>query len=229
MESESMKILGIWFDNKLNFKKQIDHVSNKMKSAISALIKTKHTLNFRSKIQIYNGLVKPHIDYCCLVWLDKANKGQLNKLHMLQKRAIRLCFNAAYNTHSAQLFRISNTIPLDQIYSRESVIFIKKHQNGELPKVFSDKLGNFQTEVRAKFQYSIKIPTSHKCGQMFYNIISQWNKADQGLRKPSKTEVTKTKTKEAIIDNLNTIKCSKKQCFMCLRDSSKNFEKYAQL
>ena len=64
---------------------------------------------------------------------------------------------------------------------------------------------------------------------MFYNIISQWNKADQGLRKPSKTEVTKTKTKEAIIDNLNTIKCNKKQCFMCLRDSSKNFEKYAQL
>lgn len=228
VESEYMKFLGIWLDNKLAFKKQINYVMSKMKSAIGALIKTKHTLTYRSKMCLYNGLVKPHLDYCCLVWLDKANKGQFNQLYVLQKRAIRLCFKASYNTHSAQLFRISNSIPLEDLYVRESVIFIKKHQNSELPSSLSDKLGKFSTNVRTNQMYSMKIPSAYKCGHMFYNIISAWNKSNHELRIPSKTDKTKDALKELTLEKLNLRKCEVKKCHMCIRDISRDFVKYTK-
>ena len=229
VESEYMKFLGIWLDNKLSFKKQISHVMSKMKSAIGALIKTKHTLTYRSKICIYNGLVKPHLDYCCLVWLDKANKGQINQLYVLQKRAIRLCFKASYSSHSAQLFSISNSTPLEDLYERESVIFIKKHQNSELPISLSEKLGKFSVDVRTKQMHSMKIPSVYKCGHMFYNIISAWNKCNHELRIPSKTDKTKDALKELTLEKLKLRKCSVKKCYSCRKDMNKDYIKYTKL
>ena len=229
-ETDCMKFLGIFLDNKLSFKKQISHVMSKMKSAIGALIKTRHSLTFRSKVMLYNSLVKPHLDYCCLVWLDKANKGQKHQLYVLQKRAIRICFNASYNSHSAQLFKISNIIPLENLYEREATIFIKKFQNHELPSVFHDKLGTFLTDVRAKFMYTMKIPAHYKNGHMFYSIMNQWNKINIEFRKPSKTEATKSNMKESILDELNKRVCKiPDTCYMCQRDKHKQFDKYAKM
>ena len=52
-------------------------------------------LSYKSKLLIYNGLVKPHTEYCALAWMDKLNKQQMEVLTKLQKRAIRLVFYAS--------------------------------------------------------------------------------------------------------------------------------------
>ena len=230
VESETIKFLGVIFDYKINFKAQIKKVTSKLRSAAGALIRTKDYLDYKSKLQIYNGLVKPHIEYCSICWIDKATKGEMLTLSRLQKRCVRLLFKARFNSHTAKLFQISNITPIHNIYEREAVYFIKKYQNNKLPNAFTNLIGNFTKNecLRTNQKFSIKIPPSYKPDQALYRIISAWNNCDLDLRTPSTLACTKGLFSKLVFDQLAKFKCpSPHKCYMCIRDANIDYYKYA--
>ena len=124
---DTLKFLGIEIDESLKFDKQIEKVKSKLRSGIGALIRVKHSLNYRSKYLIYMGLIKSHLDYCFVAWGDKISIGQMKELSILQKRAVRLLFSAKYNAHTAPLFSLSGITPVDEMFKKESLIFLSKY------------------------------------------------------------------------------------------------------
>lgn len=52
----------------LKFKSHFEHVIAKMKSGLAALNMVKKTLPARTKLQIFNGLIKPHYEYASIAW-----------------------------------------------------------------------------------------------------------------------------------------------------------------
>ena len=229
VESDTIKFLGVIFDYKINFKAQIKNVTSKLKKATGALIRTKEHLDYKSKLQIYNGLVKHTIEYCSICWLDKATKGEMMILSRLQKRCIRLIFRARFNSHTAKLFHISHIMPIQNIYEREAVYFIKKYQNNNLPKAFTTLIGDFSAKAcqRKNQKYNIKIPPSYKPDQALYKIINAWNNCDIDLRVPSTLAYTKSLFSNLVFDQLDKLKCPSRNCFMCKRDAHIDFQKYA--
>jgi hypothetical protein len=79
-------LLGVTLDNKLTFKTHFEHIINKMRKGLNALRFTKTLLNYRAKILIYNGLIKPTLDYCHLVWISKLSNSQIKQMTTLQTR-----------------------------------------------------------------------------------------------------------------------------------------------
>jgi hypothetical protein len=61
-EVTEFKFLGVTLDNKLTFKTHFEHIINKMRKGLNGLRFTKTLLNYRAKILIYNGLIKPTLD-----------------------------------------------------------------------------------------------------------------------------------------------------------------------
>ena len=237
-EVTNLKFLGCFLDNNLSFNTHINHVISKLRSGISALKLTRNILSYRCKKMIYNSLFKSHLDYCAILWHDKLNKTQTALITRLQKKAIRLIFSARWNVHTAKLFSISKIIPVERIFHNESILFLKKHQNNELPEIFTDFLGPpelyLQSEKQItkyrmqKTEYKIEMPKVYKKGHIFYNVISEWNNSDEETRAPSKVKATKFRLKKLSKEKLDKFICQKTQCYMCNLDRFRDYEKYTK-
>ena len=48
-----------------------------MKKGIAALNLVKKILPEKTKLQIYNSLIKPHYEYCSIAWIPGLNRNQI--------------------------------------------------------------------------------------------------------------------------------------------------------
>ena len=237
-EVTSLKFLGCFLDNNLNFKPQINHIVAKLRSGISALKLSRNLLSYRCKKMIYYSLFHSHLNYCAILWHDKLNKTQTALFTRLQKKAIRLVFSARWNVHTAKLYSLSRIIPVERIFHNESILFIKKHQNNELPEIFTDFLGPSELYLQKdkpitqhrmqKTEYKIEMPKVYKKGHIFHNVISEWNNADEATRAPSKVTSTKCRLKKLSREKLDQFTCQKSNCYMCNLDRFRDYEKYTK-
>ena len=85
---------------------------------------------------MYYGSFHSHLAYLCLVWSQA--KFSLNKITLLQKRAIRILHSAAYRDHTSPLFHRSKILKFVDIDSLENCIFVNKCFNDEAFPLFSN-------------------------------------------------------------------------------------------
>ena len=107
-----MKYLGILIDNNLSWKYHIDYISSK---GIGMITRLRHLVPFATLLNIYCSLIEPYISYGRIAWGQAANI-HLNKILILQKRALRLMYVADSKAHSAPLFVHSRILPVTMVY-----------------------------------------------------------------------------------------------------------------
>ena len=107
------KSLGVKIDQNLKWDDNVQMISKKVASGISAI---KHVRNFvphETLLTIYRALVQPHFNYCSAVW-GNCNKGLSEKLQKLQNRAARIISLSNYNASLNELFQALNWRKLEQ-------------------------------------------------------------------------------------------------------------------
>jgi len=97
--SDSVCILGIEMDERLNFNKHIDSMCHKLASKINAISRIKNNLCIKAKQTLYNSYIIGNLSYCSTVWMF-TSRGNLSKLEKLNKRAIKLIYNKYGNYDS---------------------------------------------------------------------------------------------------------------------------------
>ena len=83
-------------------------------------------------LMIYHTLIFPYLSYCNVVW-GTAKLSFLNKLLILQKRAVRLCTGAGYRASSSPLFKRLHLLKITEINKLQTVMFVLKFKLGLLP------------------------------------------------------------------------------------------------
>ena len=106
-----MKYLGVHIDYKLSWKNHIDSITMKLSKTIGLLSKIRHFVPFHTLVSIYNSLVVPYLRYGLIAW-GQTGKTQLNKLLILQKRALRFMCFADRCDHAIPLFLRAQTLPI---------------------------------------------------------------------------------------------------------------------
>ena len=86
-----VKYLGILIDNNLSWKYHIDYISSKVSKGIGMSARLRHLVPFATLLNIYRCLIEPYISYGLIAWGQAANI-HLNKILILQKRALRLMY-----------------------------------------------------------------------------------------------------------------------------------------
>ena len=109
--SDQVKSLGVVLDKNLNWNGHVDLITKKVKSALSALRRTKPFVTQETLIQIYNALIVPYFDYCSEVW-GELNKGLAEKLQKMQDRAARIITGATYDVRSTDILKSLGWHPL---------------------------------------------------------------------------------------------------------------------
>ena len=74
----------------------------------------------------------PYLNYCCDIW-GNTYKSRIQPLHIIQKRAIRICQKADYRSHSRPLFYQLKTLNIHDMVNFKNMVFMYKVYNKLLP------------------------------------------------------------------------------------------------
>ena len=83
---------------------------------------------------LYNSLILPHLSYGILTWGTKISRD--DKLHLIQKRCIRIIFNSSYIAPTEPICKDLRIINLPDMYSVAMWKFYYKLMNNILPSYF---------------------------------------------------------------------------------------------
>ena len=86
--TDSITILGVIVDNKLNFNDHIYTLCPKTGKKVNALQRLSKSLDKYSKLAIYKRFIMSNFNFCPVVWMF-TSKSSLNRLEDIQRRALR--------------------------------------------------------------------------------------------------------------------------------------------
>ena len=110
-----VKYLGVLIDNNLSWKFHVDYIALKISKTIGIISRLRHFVPTSILLNIYCSLIHPYISCGLLAW-GQTSKANLNKILILQKRALRLIYFANKREHAIPLFIRANILPVDMIY-----------------------------------------------------------------------------------------------------------------
>ena len=146
---------------------------------------------------LYNSLVLPHLSYCNLTW-GNSYAIRLNTIKLLQKRAIRILTNSKYNCPSTPLFIKLKILPIQELITLNTLIFMYKFHSGNLPCIFKTMFVNNSSihshNTRQKnFLHKHTVRTTQALCSLQNVGISKWNNLSADI----KSSITLSKFKES--------------------------------
>ena len=140
----------------------------------------------------------------------------MKTLATIQKKAIRIIHNSKYNAHTSELFRESKITKIENIFEKESIIFIHKYKNNSLPletqKLINESLQLNRIGTRSRTSIDLRPDRRLSKGDLIYDIIENWNTFDYSDKETVKISALKKKIND--IQNKITV-CNQENCYAC--------------
>lgn len=129
-DEKTIKVLGIYLDDKLNFKHHINLVHTKISRSLYTLKQMRNILDGRHLKLLFCAYIKSHIDYADIFYC-LCSKTTLKPLELIYKRAIRILSGAGYRDHTKPLFIQHNILPIKENsdFNILKVMFRRDHNN----------------------------------------------------------------------------------------------------
>ena len=215
-----VKYLGILIDNNLSWKYHIDYISSKVSKGIGMIARLRHLVPFATLLNIYRSLIEPYISYGLIAWGQAANI-HLNKILILQKRALRLMCFADSKAHSAPLFVHSRILPVTMLYYLLVSSMMHDINNHRVPSnismlfTHSEQVHHHFTRFSAAGNLYVKTSRTNQLLFFFARIgVRVWNSIPMKLRiknrTPFKRELKNRLLKLMEIEEMNVdLRCTK--------------------
>ena len=111
------KFFGIMIDDKLNWSEHINYMHSQLSKSLYALNCSKHLIPTSYMRTLYDSLIHAYmyLTYGILLW-DSTYQTYMNKLEIIQKKAIRCIYKAPYNPHTRSLCKDSKILKLNDVH-----------------------------------------------------------------------------------------------------------------
>jgi hypothetical protein len=156
----STKFLGVHVDQHLSWKEHINAISNKIAKNVGILSRTSYLLPTSIRLKLYFSLVYPYLTYCNMVWAS-TYPSRLQRLVILQKRAVRTIAGVPRGSHTKPIFSSLRLLNLEQILTLQTSIFMFRYEHKLLPLCF-----------QGYFHLASDIHTHYTRGSNSYRSIS---------------------------------------------------------
>ena len=102
-EEKVVKFLGVFIDEHLTWKPHITYICKKISKSIGIMFRSRFLLSETTKKSLYYTLIYSYLTYCATVW-SSTYVTHVNRIFVLQKRAVRIIRNPDFHAHSEPLF-----------------------------------------------------------------------------------------------------------------------------
>jgi hypothetical protein len=126
----SFKLLGVYFDERLTLNKHVSHVCSKLSRANYMLRRVANFLSAKCLRTLYFSLFHSHL---LTNILNCTSQSNLNRISILQRKAIRIITKSAYNQHTAPLFLSARILPFDKTILLDKLLFMNSVAYGYAP------------------------------------------------------------------------------------------------
>jgi len=183
-----VKFLGLMIDEKLDWNQNFKLLCTKLARSVYMLKCVKKVLPRKIMKSLYYSYFNSHLVYGIELWGPNSNQSNINRLTVLQKKAVRLINNLPYNAHTNDAFIDSGFLKIPDIIDRQLLNFIYSFVNKTLPcpllKLF--KIGNeFHTyDTRSKMEpRSAKHKSAKYNNSFLHKSTTLWTQLNQTLKK----------------------------------------------
>lgn len=202
------KFLGIWIDDKLNWKEHITRIKNKLSKSIAIMHKSKHLLDNQSLYILYCSLILPYLNYCLEIW-GNTYKSNLNSLYILQKRAIRIICKVDSRAHTKELFYKLKILNLYDLLELRICTLLYKAKYFLLPQNLQDMF-TLQTNHKYNTRQNIDFKVNHartniKAMSITIKGVKLWNSLGSDLTKSVSLKIFVKNFKKKVVEMYSNV------------------------
>ena len=157
-QKDCVKYLGVLIDSNLSWQDHINYISLKINKTIGIISRLRYVLPTSILLHIYRSLIHPYISYGLSVW-GQTSKLNLEKILILQKRALRLFYFRNNREHAIPLYVYSNILPVDMLYFKSIASLMHDINNQSAPL----NLINLFDRVDSVHSYRTRSASTGKC------------------------------------------------------------------
>ena len=128
----TIKYLGILIDSDMKFASHINCITNVISRNLGIIARTRQFVQTTQLLQLYHSLIEPYINYCCFVW-GSTYKSQINKLVVLQKRAMRIIEGVFPPQSANPIFKKYNILKITDKAQLQILLIMHRYSLNELP------------------------------------------------------------------------------------------------
>ena len=122
---KSTKILGIHFDHMLKFDKHLDELTKDLNKKVGVLYRLSMNLPVNSLLFIYNSIVKPKMEYGCMLW-GFTYATHIHPIKIIQKKFARIITHSRYFEHAEPLLERLKIASIEKTVKYHSLTYIYK-------------------------------------------------------------------------------------------------------
>ena len=132
----SVKLLGITLDNKLNFNKHVSNICKKASQKLHALARISNYMCQKKLRILMKAFIESQFGYCPIIWMfhSRTLNNRINRLH---ERALRLVYKNTQLTFE-ELLRKDNSFSIHHRNLQKLVVEIYKVKNNLSPALMKD-------------------------------------------------------------------------------------------
>ena len=200
---KTTKFLGISIDDDLKWKTHVNEILLKISKTIGVMSKLKHCLPKSILLTIYNSLILPYLSYNTIVW-GACSKYLLERINLLQKRAVRIISKTSYDSHTMPLFYKLNILPVSLLYDYQVICFMYSYNNNMLPETFDNLFVQNKSihkyNTRSANDYRVQYgKTSFTNSNFICRAPELWNVLPNNIKQCSTINNFKSKLKKHLL------------------------------
>ena len=177
---QTTKFLGVIIDCNLTWKYHISYVCSKISKNIGILIKSRKVFDTNTLLTLCYSFIYPYLNYCVHLW-GSTYDTYVNKIFLLQKKAMRIILGVNQRAHSEPLFSSLCVLSVSNVYMYNIGLLMYKYHHVLLPNI----LDMFEQNSTIHQYYTrqsnlLHVPSCRtELGKRFFRVQSchymEWN------------------------------------------------------
>ncbi len=160
MREHTVKFLGLYLDEQLKFDTHVKHVCSKLSKNLYMLRSVMHVVPKWALRTLYHSYIHSNFMYGLSIWGPLVAKSSLNRVKVLQKKAIRTIDHAKYNASTTNLCKKMKILLIDELVELELAKISHRYVYNTLPvpvkNLFQANAYNHNHLTRARNNPSIQ-------------------------------------------------------------------------
>ena len=204
--TKTVKYLGVKIDTNLSWQYHVNNLSIKLNRANALLFKMRKYVSLKILRSIYFAIFDSYLSYCCLVWAQ--NYSTIQRIIILQKKAIRIINFQPRNFHTSPLFKQNSILKFQDKICIENILFVSKSLNNLSPSIFNKWLSfssdqyNYETSSSTLGNLMKRFYETYRFGKYSITVsaVELWNKIQKQLKDMLLRDLSPNKIKTIVSD-----------------------------